>query len=59
MSQQWRVEYIRYRSPDFSGRYYATDRLDAERAAAKLEKLKHISEVRIVLAEDASRENEG
>lgn len=44
----WRVDYVRYRNPEFSGRYYATDKADAERTAEKLRLMKHVSDVQIV-----------
>lgn len=47
ISSQWQVDYVRYRNPEFSSRYYAKDRADAERAAEKLRLLKHVSDVRI------------
>jgi len=45
--ETWRVDYIRYRNPEFSGRYYAKDEADAERAAEKLRQMKHVSGVQI------------
>lgn len=48
ISESWRVYYVRYRNPEFSGCYYATDRADAERAADKLRQMEHVSDVKIV-----------
>jgi hypothetical protein len=48
IANSWCVDYIRYRNPEFSGRYYAADKTDAERAAEKLRLMKHVSDVQIV-----------
>lgn len=47
IAEVWRVDYIIYRNPDFSGTAYADSRRQAEEMADKLRKLKHVSEVRI------------
>lgn len=48
IKQAWRVDYVRYRNPEFASRYYATDRADAEQVAERLRQLKHVSDVKIV-----------
>lgn len=48
IAEAWRVDYVRYRNPDFSGRYYAANKADAERTAEKLRLMKHVSDVRVV-----------
>jgi len=47
MSDQWRIDYVRYRNPDFSGTAYADSQQQAEEMADKLRKLKHVSGVRV------------
>jgi len=48
ITEVWRVDYVRYRNPEFSGRYYAKDEADAERVAEKLRQMKHVSDIRII-----------
>lgn len=54
-AEVWQVHYVRYRNPEFSGRYYAKDEADAERVAEKLRQMKHVSDVRIIQPTETHR----
>lgn len=41
----WRIDYTRYRNPDFSGTAYAESQKQAEELADKLRRLKHVTDV--------------
>lgn len=55
MNDRWRIDYVRYRNPEFADWAWAGSRREAERIASGLRKLKHVSDIRVTKVRTASR----